>query len=268
MTTFGKKSGYHPVMPLRVSKRRVAAGIAAVCLLLGVYGFAIEPYWIEVTRHEVGTGSREMVVLHITDLHFSTPGSRERKILEVMLEDKPDLIVITGDSIVQGYDQAAFTEFMAKLRAPLGVFACPGNWEDWVGPSVYECYRRAGVRLLNDASTVLEGRQVEISGFGSTRSTVNDGRGLFRIALCHYPIILPPAAQKGVHVVFAGHTHGGQVRLPLIGALHTPFGSGPYEAGWYQEGSTRMYVSRGVGTSILGVRFLCRPELAVHRLRY
>ena len=255
-------------MALRVSKRKVAAGMGVLGVLLAAYGFVIEPYWLDVTRHEVGSGTREMVVLHITDLHFSTPGRRERKIQEVMADSKPDLIVITGDSIVKGYDQAAFTEFMATLKAPLGVFACPGNWEDWVGPSVYECYRRAGVRLLNDQSTILEGRQVELSGFGSTRSTVPDGNGLFRIAICHYPIILPPASKKGVGVVFAGHTHGGQIRLPLIGALHTPYGSGPYEAGWYQEGATRMYVSRGVGTSILHARFCCRPEIAIHRVKY
>ena len=255
-------------MTLRLSKRRVAAGIGAFVLLLGLYAVAIEPYWIEVTRHEVGTGSREMVVLHITDLHFSTPGSRERKILDVMAEARPDLIVITGDSIVPGYDQATFTVFMSKLQAPLGVFACSGNWEDGVGPSVSECYRRAGVQLLDDRTTSLKGAPVDLVGFASYQSTVPDGSGRFRIALCHYPVILPPASKKGVDVVFAGHTHGGQIRLPFIGALHTPFASGPYEAGWYQEGSTRMYVSRGVGTSIVSVRFLCRPEIAIHRLRY
>ena len=257
-------------MAKRLSKRRVAAGLGVAGLLLTIYTFAIEPYWIEVTRHDVGTGDREMVVLHITDLHFSTPGSRERKLLEVMAEAKPALIVITGDSIVRGYDQAAFTELMSKLQAPLGVFACPGNWEDWVGPSVYDCYRRAGVQLLDDKSTWLKGAPVELVGFSSYRSLVSDGdgSGRFRIALCHYPVILPPASEKGVDLVFAGHTHGGQVRLPFIGALHTPFASGPYEAGWYQEGKTRMYVSRGVGTSIFQGRFLCRPEVAIHRLRY
>ena len=99
-------------------RRWIAVGLIAAALLLGIYAFAVEPYWIQVTSHEVGTGSREMTILHITDLHFSTPGSREKRLLEILLEFKPDLIVITGDSIVQDYDQAAFTELMAKLRAP------------------------------------------------------------------------------------------------------------------------------------------------------
>src|SRR6187431_3073092 len=99
-------------------KRRIAVGLAVAALLLPLYGFGIEPYWIDVTRHDVGTGNRDMVVLHLTDLHFSTPGVREQRILEILAESKPDLIVITGDSIVRNYDQATFTEFMAKLRAP------------------------------------------------------------------------------------------------------------------------------------------------------
>ena len=257
-----------PAVPRRISKKRLTAGAGVLGILIAFYGCAIEPRWIEVTRHDVGSGPREIVILHLTDLHFSTPGRNERRVLEIVAEARPDLIVITGDSIVRNYDQEAFTQFMAKLQAPLGVFACPGNWEDWVGPSVYSCYGRAGVRLLYDQSAVLESADIELTGLSSARSTVPDGTGRYRIALCHYPVILPPASKKGVDLVFAGHTHGGQIRLPLVGALHTPFDSGPYEAGWYQEGGTRMYVSRGVGTSILGVRFLCRPEVAIHRVRY
>jgi hypothetical protein len=133
---------------------------------------------------------------------------------------------------------------------------------------VDKCYRFAGVRLLNDQTVQVGDLPVDVTGFSNFKPTVPKGSNRFRIALCHYPVILPIAAEHGVNLVFAGHTHGGQVRLPFIGALHTPFGSGPYEAGWYEERATRMYVSRGVGTSMFGARFLCRPEVAIHRLKY
>src|SRR5262245_20873269 len=148
-------------------KRRMAAGMGAAALLLAIYGFWIEPYWIQVTSHEVGSGSREMVILHLTDLHFSTPGRRERRVLEIQEAFKPDLIVITGDSIVRNYDQRTFTEFMSKLRAPLGTYACLGNWEAWVGGPIDQFYRRAGVRLLDDVTLPLETVPVDISGFSS-----------------------------------------------------------------------------------------------------
>jgi len=243
-------------------------GLLALGPILLFYAWAIEPYWIEVTRHDVGEGPRDVVILHLTDLHFSEPGSRERRVLEILAETKPDLIVITGDSILRDYNQAAFTEFLSQLHATLGIYACLGNWEDWVGPSVTECYRRAGVRLLDESTEIVDDRGIEMIGLSSPRSSPPAAKGRFRIALCHYPIVFPDAAKKGVDLLFAGHTHGGQVRLPFIGALHTPYASGPYEAGWYQEGAARMYVSRGVGTSIFGLRFLCRPEVAVVRVRY
>jgi uncharacterized protein len=251
--------------PKRSRKRRVLIGISVAVALVALYSFVIEPHWIEVTHHDVGTGARETVVLHLTDLHFSEPGRRERRVLEILAETKPDLIVITGDSIVRGYNQAAFTEFLSKLQAPLGVYACRGNWEDWVGPPVLDCYRRGGVRVLDEETAAVG--DMDLVGLSTARSPVPRPTDRFRIALCHYPIILPPAARQRVDLVFAGHTHGGQVRLPFIGAPALPFDSRPYEAGWYTERGTRMYVSRGVGTSIFGFRFLCRPEVAVHRVR-
>jgi len=105
-------------------------GLLALGPILLFYAWAIEPYWIEVTRHDVGEGPRDVVILHLTDLHFSEPGSRERRVLEILAETKPDLIVITGDSILRDYNQAAFTEFLSQLHATLGIYACLGNWEE------------------------------------------------------------------------------------------------------------------------------------------
>jgi predicted MPP superfamily phosphohydrolase len=252
-------------------KRRLRRGLLAALVLLppllAAYAFWIEPYWIQVTRHETGEGPREIKIVHLTDLHFKTEGSRERRVLEILEEEKPDLIVITGDSITDGFDPEAFTAFLSRIRAPLGVFACRGNWEDWYSYSI-PCFAEGGVRLLEDQSEALPRTGLEIVGLRSARSPVPSGTAPLRIALCHYPIILPSASKKGVDLVFAGHTHGGQVRLPFFGALTLPFDCGRYEAGWYAEGTCRMYVSRGIGTSILGVRFNCRPEVAVHRIRY
>ena len=138
-----------------------------------------------------------------------------------------------------------------------------------MGTSVYECYSDAGIHLLDDRATILEESGIELLGVSSAIAPISPrGRVSFRIALCHYPAILPAASKQNVDLILAGHTHGGQVRMPFIGALYTPFDSGGYEAGWYQEGESRMYVSRGVGTSILPVRFLCRPEVALHRVRF
>lgn len=74
--------------------------------------------------------------------------------------------------------------------------------------------------------------------------------------------------KSNIDLGFAGHTHGGQVRLPFIGALVLPPGSDNYDAGWFGEGKSKMYVNRGIGTSVLPARFRCRPELSVFEIEY
>ena len=241
---------------------------SALALLLGVYAFFVEPYWVEVTHHEIGEGENRLVILHLTDVHFVSPGMREERILEVAAETSPDLIVITGDTISSGFDPAQLTAFLKQLSAPLGVFACPGNWEDWTEGRSYPALQEAGVILLNDKTTRLREGTIALSGVSSARSKMPAATGSLRILLSHYPITFDAAAEAGMDLVLAGHTHGGQIRLPLIGALHTPFDSGDYEAGWYERKDSRMYVSRGVGVSVFSARFLCRPEIAVISVRY
>ena len=83
----------------------------------------------------------------------------------------------------------------------------------------------------------------------------------FVIALFHSPVYFDQLAAR-CPLALAGHTHGGQVRIPLVPAFWLPRGSGRYLAGWYRRDAAEMYVSRGIGTSVLPMRFLCRPELA------
>jgi len=89
-----------------------------------------------------------------------------------------------------------------------------------------------------------------------------------KLALFHSPEIFDAIASR-VDIAFAGHTHGGQVRAPIVGAPWTPPGSGRFTAGWYsaEDAAARMYVSRGIGTSVLPVRFWCRPEVAIVTIR-
>ena len=243
-------------------------GSVATALLAGLYAFFVEPFWVEVTHHQVGEGADQIKILHLTDIHFTRSGSREEKILEVMAKTNPDLIVITGDSNSRGFDVGQLTRFMKQLRAPLGVFACPGNWEDWTEGLAYPAMEEAGVILLSDKTTQLPGISVALSGLSKARSSIPSTNASLHILLSHYPVSFDNAAKSGVDLVLAGHTHGGQIRLPFVGALWLPFDSGEYEAGWYERNGSRMYVSRGVGTSILPIRFLCRPEIAVITVRY
>jgi len=88
-----------------------------------------------------------------------------------------------------------------------------------------------------------------------------------KLSLFHSPILFEKIKEKS-DLSFAGHSHGGQIRLPIIGALWTPEGTGKYEAGWFKGGRGKMYVSRGLGNSILPILLMCSPEVAYIRIKY
>lgn len=245
-----------------------------VPVVLGLHAFVIEPRWLEVTETRVATRlDRPLVVAHVSDLHADGIGFLERRVLSALRETRPDVIVLTGDVVTDSPDRDGVREVLRAMHAPLGVWAVLGNWEHW-RPSGDEraFFRSAGARLLVDESARLRddvwlvGMDDAMAGGPQPERAFRDvPPGVVTIALFHSPMAFDSTANR-FDLAFAGHTHGGQVRLPFVGAWWRPYGSGDYDQGWYRRGRARMYVSRGLGTSILPVRWMCRPELAIHRL--
>ena len=173
-------------------QRAIALGV----VLAGVYGLVVEPRWIEVTHPTLRARGvvAPLRVLHLTDLHGVDLGAREKRVLRVMNDEKPDLVVITGDTS----DRASFgsyREFLASLHAPLGVFAVKGNWEHWA-PAADEAttYASAGITLLVDDARRLSD-DLSIVGFDDETAAVPDVEramrsvptGVATIALMHVP---------------------------------------------------------------------------------
>ncbi len=273
----------------RRSRRIASASVLAVVGLLVGYGTAVEPYWLEVSRHDVEAPVRTpLVVAHLSDLHTHGFGPREKQVVEILQRERPDLVVVTGDLVDDG-DLTPVRELFANLHAPLGIWVVRGNWENWrPPPSDRDQLASFGATLLvNEGRLVrpdvwLLGLDDAISGSADVAAAVRDAPSdAARIAIFHSPDVFENVAAQ-IDLALAGHTHGGQVRIPLFGAVWTPPGSGSYVAGWYAatstspalasppsapRGSARMFVSRGIGTSVLPVRFACRPEVAIVNVR-
>jgi predicted MPP superfamily phosphohydrolase len=158
-------------------------------------------------------------------------------------------------------------EQLRGLSAP--VFAVTGNWDEWSradAAQLAEFCARSGGRLLNDESTQLAGRDVTICGAeGKAMDWLPEPNGKL-VLLVHYPQYVENLRSRRFDLILAGHSHGGQVRLPFIGALIVPRGTGRYKYGLYDTPAGALYVTSGVGSGIVPFRLNCRPEIAVIEL--
>lgn len=251
-----------------------AAAAGALCI---VYGF-IEPYRPAVTHVRISTsklaaGARSIRIVHISDLHSDRRPRLEERLPALITAQSPDLIVFTGDAINSVEGLPVFRSCMQKVAAIAPTFAVEGNWDVWYwkdlrpleGTNVHEL-DGDGTTLTVHGSTLwicgaAVGHEAEVQRLLQRRP--HDPFGVF---LYHYPDLMPEVARTGVDLYCAGHTHGGQIALPFYGALVTLSRFGKrYEWGLYREGSTWLYVNRGIGMEggAPRVRFFARPEITV-----
>lgn len=242
-----------------------------VVFLAGTVIYAFwEPYWLQINHYTINADlAHPIKIAHISDLHTNTVGIRERRLIKILDQEKPDLIALTGDLISDGHNYRAVAEVLRMLHAPLGVYWVRGNWENWFPASVpFRQLTSSNAQFLdNQSHRVTDG--LWIVGLDDLSSGVPDLKSAFEkvpqtsfvLVLSHSPALFDDISGK-CQLVLSGHTHGGQVKIPFLGALWLPEGSGPYVSGWYMQKECRMYVSRGIGTSILPIRFLSRPEIA------
>lgn len=285
----GSQACYKPpkacTRSLMISRRRLPLILLIAAALaigtVGIYATLIEPRSLrlrEITLYfdNLPQEADGLVIAHISDLHMHRVGPRERKILRILEENPADILAITGDQISDRGDSAVCLEFMNDLHARIGVWAVQGNWEHyahWTGEELRQDMRGVNVTLLiNEAQRLGEGG-IWIAGtddpsleMDRLAETLAGTKGEFILLLAHSPAIMKKASGS-VDLILAGHTHGGQVRLPLVGA---PWGrriGGGYNYGIYEQNGTVMYVTRGVGMAHLPIRFLCPPEIAYVTLR-
>jgi uncharacterized protein len=257
-------------------------------LLAAYYGMYIEPFRLTVSEQYLSRApaflpGRPLRILQISDLHVERITSRERAVLAAADRLHPDLIVLTGDFVNLDYqnDPLALQEaraVLSKLSAPYGIFAVAGTTDTpYMMTMIFE---RTNILVLDDEMKIVPfpGGNLYFLGVTNTFDGLRDLRAFeklsalvphdaYSILLYHTPDMIEAASASGIDLYFAGHTHGGQVRLPFYGALVTSSRYGKkYEMGLYQVGTTTLYVSRGIGMEGMGlprVRFLCPPELVI-----
>jgi len=271
-------------------KRNVSVGLTlALIAALATDAFWWEPSSLRLVRHSIDLARPDASALDglkiavIGDIHGGAPfidGAKIHRIVDLTNSSNPDLILLAGDYVARGmigsrpFPIERIAAPLRGLHARLGVYAVLGNHDQWENPSrIAQEIAKQGIRVLENKSVAIRDgdRTVYLAGIGdrfsdadnSQRALADVPSGQAALCLTHSPDVFPDLPATCA-LTIAAHTHGGQVWLPLLGRLVIPSRYGQrYAAGLIREGAKTLFVSTGVGTSIIPVRFLVLPEVSL-----
>lgn len=282
---------------MKAKKKRVLSAVLVIVLLTGLAAWiawgntALELNRRTIVSRKLPAAFDGYRIAQVSDLHNAEMGEKNERLLALLQEAEPDIIVITGDLIdSRRTDTAVALEFAERAAEIAPCYYVTGNHEARV--EEYAALRAGltelGVTVLENAQLLLARGEDAVALLGiddpsfQTDYLSGDSEAVaaqalaaleiehdhYTILLSHRPELLSVYAQSGVDLVLSGHAHGGQVRLPFIGGLYAPNqGLFPkYDAGMYTEGSTTMLVSRGIGNSLFPFRVNDRPEVLLIEL--
>ncbi len=283
---------------MNIKKRKRYAVLSLVAFLLIVFAVWIAYENTSITVTEISVSSKEIPkefsgfrIAQISDLHNAEFGDGNKELLELLESTAPDIIVLTGDIIDSrrtNIDIAA--DFVCEAAKTAPTYYVTGNHEERLSEE-YQLFEEsmiaAGVHLLRGESEIIErnGKSLCIAGIDDrSYYAADDGSypdsvitdtlssiipdDIYTVLLSHRPEMFDLYVQSKADLVFCGHAHGGQFRIPFIGGVYAP-GQGlfpEYDSGLYTEDNTSMIVSRGLGASLFPFRINNRPEIVIAEL--
>jgi predicted MPP superfamily phosphohydrolase len=268
-------------------RRYILAITGGVFLALGLRTFWLEPASLLVVEQRLDLpwpAQQPLRIAVLTDLHVGSPFNGLAKLRAAVARTnaaRPDIVCILGDLVIQGVAGGRFVppeaiaSELSALRAPAGVLAVLGNHDAWLDHDrVRRAVEHAGIRVLDDTAARVEtpAGPVWVAGVSDLWTRPHDidaalahvrADGAPVLLLTHNPDIFPDIPNR-VTLTLAGHTHGGQVRFPFLGAPIVPSRFGQrFAAGHVVEGGRHLFVATGIGTSILPVRFRVPPAVTL-----
>lgn len=289
----------------RLFRRLVATAFGIAVAIMLAYSYFIEPRRLVINQSDLAigdldTGLEGLKIVAISDLHCGSNAVTPEQLRQIVTstnEQSPDLVVLLGD-FVSEFDNGkqlrmpldVMAENLRGLTARYGVYAVMGNHDDWYGNAkVKTALQSVGYRVLEDEIVTLKinGTNLRLLGLSdhlritSWKSFSDETKRLIEadggngniIVLEHSPDVLPMitgelSVSGDLRLILAGHTHGGQVWLPIIGRPIVPSSYGQkYAYGHVRDQGVDMFITSGIGTSILPIRFLVPPEIAVLTLK-
>jgi uncharacterized protein len=278
-------------MQFNASRRNFLRAMAATPLVAisGTVAYAslIEPYNYHISETDIFINNLPQAfegfrITQITDVHHSriVPIEEVERVVRLAQKTKPELFALTGDytSSYRRYIEPC-AEALGRLSAPEGVWAVLGNHDHYTDPELTtEGLERNHIAILNNANTLIRRKSevIQLAGIDDwSWAGANWSRAFYKldnniptVLLSHQPIVLNAKEAQNASLILSGHTHGGQIKLPLIGPpARFATKDMQYAQGLFKRGNTQLYVSSGTGVIGLPIRLGVRPEIAVLRLR-
>ena len=278
------------------NKKKLIGFIAVLFLLFAGWilwgNTALMVNELTIKNEEIPSGFSGFRIAQISDLHNAEFGKENEKLLSMLKECEPDIILITGDLIdSRRTDIETGISFVKKAVLIAPVYYVTGNHEARIEEyeELITGLEKAGVHVLDNESVIVEnsGDRIAVAGmkdpsfvtnylFGDSKTVAADGltelisnKDIYTVLLSHRPELFETYVESDANLVFSGHAHGGQFRFPFVGGVVAPNqGLFPkYDAGVYSKEGTYMIVSRGIGNSILPFRINNRPEIVLVELQ-
>lgn len=252
----------------KLSRRRflLAGLLASPCALVADARW-IEPDWLKVRHLCFANGKPSHRFVHFTDLHHKGDRDYAREVVNTINSYSPEFVCFTGDIMEESRFLPEALEILSGIKAPL--YGVPGNHDYWSRAPFAEISKSfaasGGAWLLNEHRVVAGGK---INLIGITCTSDEEAlapleSGAMNILLMHYPAWVKKISGRKFDLMLAGHSHGGQVRVPFYGPPIVPFGVDEYDMGFFHTAAGPLYVNPGIGWYPVPIRFNCRPEVTV-----
>jgi len=243
--------------------RRKFLGLTALALpaAMGADSSAFETTTLRITKLNHGSGPCRLV--QFSDFHYKGDAEYAAEVVRTINTLAPNFVCFTGDLVEEARFAPAAFEFIRQIQAP--VYGIPGNhdFQSGVAHSDFEkVFGATGGGWLSCQTAILPDYDLELVGVGRGVQVFGAPQATRQILLMHFPQ-MANLLQRRFDLILAGHSHGGQIRLPLLGAMVLPRGVRPYEHGYYETPGGPLYVNAGIGTYRIPFRWNCRPELTL-----
>lgn len=225
----------------------------------------VEPAWFKVRHLRLTREKPSHRFVHFTDLHHKGDRAFLASVVKKINALSPEFVCFGGDIVEDTQFLEEALELFRGIKSPL--YGVPGNHDYWSGADfnvVAPAFAATGGKWLMDESIITADGKVNIAGATCLKApALSLSNSAKNVVLIHYPEWIEKIAAYKFDLALAGHSHGGQVRVPFYGPLIVPFGVGRYDLGLFRTAAGPLYVGAGLGWFYLNVRFNCRPEITV-----